>query len=188
MSRTIRLILAATLLAVSSMGIGCGRLIKEGAGVALGPKGLVAPIAPIAAKDVRPLGEYQCFALGEITDGFAGKVPQGFWQALPTAFEKELASRKLPAQPGGKTLVVCGTVLHYEDASMLANAFGPLEEVVARIKLVDKDTGKVVGEANCIGRTTESVNLGAGKKADGLAKAIVSWIASHYPLPEKETK
>jgi hypothetical protein len=53
---------------------------------------------------------------------------------------------------------------------------------------VDKDTGKVLGSANCIGRTAERVNIGVEKKAEGLSKAFIAWIESRYPLPEKNNE
>ena len=171
------------LICVATMGSGCiSRLAKEGIGVATGAKGLYAPIQPVDVdKEARPLGQYKRFELGQIADDFGGKAPPALWASLDEHFPEQLAAKKLPNDPAGKTLLVRGKVLHYEDASMLGFALGPLEEVVARIELVDKDTGRVLGVANCIGRTTESVNSGVPKKGEGLAKAIVAWIESRYP-------
>jgi len=166
-----------------TMGPGCiGTAISEGAGVLLGPKGVYAEIQPVGAtKDARPLGEYTRFELGEISDQMGGKVPRDLWTYLPGEFRRELNGNKLPDERGGKTLLVRGAVLHYEDASLLGFVAGPLEEVVTRIELVDKGSNKVLGTANCIGRTTERVNAGVKEKAQGLAKAIVSWIDARYP-------
>jgi hypothetical protein len=61
---------------------------------------------------------------------------------------------------------------------------GPLEEVVARVTLVDRETGRTIGVANCIGRTSTRMNLGPKLKAEGLAKAVVLWLRSHNPVPE----
>ncbi|MHC4294695.1 MAG: hypothetical protein ACYSTL_03825 [Planctomycetota bacterium] len=161
---------------------GCTRAIKEGVGVARGAKGLYAPIQMVSAeKAVRPLGEYTRFELGEITDDFGGKVPPNLLMYLRSEFANQLAEKKLPNYPAGKTLLIRGKILHYEDASMLGHALSPLEEVVARIELVDKGSERIIGVANCIGRTTESVNAGVAKKGEGLAKAIVSWIDERYP-------
>jgi hypothetical protein len=166
---------------------GCSRAIKEGVGVARGAKGLYAPIDPVAPTDTaRPLGEYQRFELGDFRDDFAGKTPTELFRLLPSEFEKQVAEKELPNVPGGRTLVARGRVLHYEDASLLGNAISPLEEVVARVELVDADSGRVLGVANCIGRTKETVNSGVQKKAEGLAKAIASWIADRYPKPPEE--
>jgi len=162
---------------------GCtGTILREGAGVALGAKGIVAPIQPLAAsKSDRPLGDYTRFELGAMEDDTGGKVPADFYAALPREFQEELARKKLPDEAGGKTAVLRGRIIHYEDASTLLSVLGPMEEVICRTELVDKDSGKVLGVANCVGRTTENVNRGARKKADGLAKAFAAWIESAYP-------
>ncbi len=48
--------------------------------------------------------------------------------------------------------------------------------------LKDKQSGQVVGNAICIGRTYQSVGLGPKWKAWGLARAIVNkWIDNYYP-------
>ena len=63
----------------------------------------------------------------------------------------------------------------------MGQAFGPLEEAVVEIKLIDKATAKEIGSATCVGRSTETVNLGLEKKAQGIAKAVVDWIQSKRP-------
>ena len=161
---------------------GCTTLAKEGIGVARGAKGVYAPIQPVAAATgTRPLGQYKRFELGEFTDDFGGKVPSDLMSHARSAFPEELANKKLPNEPSGKTLLIRGKFLHYEDSGTLGMVTGPLEEVVARVELVDKDSGQVLGTGNCIGRTTNRVNMGVAKKGQGLAKAIVSWIDARYP-------
>jgi hypothetical protein len=164
---------------------GCGTVIKETAGVALGAKGTFMPIHPVAAdKNARPLGAYKRFEIGPITDDIAGKTPGNFLGLLPAAFRKQLEKAKLPDEPGGKTLLIRGKIIHYESSGTLGFALGPLEEVIVRTELVDKDSGNVLGLANCIGRTTERVNVGVDEKAEGLAKAFVKWIETRYPKEE----
>ena len=162
---------------------GCmSRAIKEGVGVVRGAKGMYAPVAPASTPaEAKILGEYKRFELGAITDDFGGQVPSQLLQQLPANFAEQITEARLPNDPSGKTLSIRGRILHYEAQGMLGLAFGDFEEVIARIDFVDKASGRVVGTANCIGRTTESVNRGVASKADGLAKAIVSWIADRYP-------
>ena len=113
-------------------------------------------------------------------------VPPDLWADLRTAFAEELAEKGLPNDSSGKTLLIRGRIVHYEGDGILGLALSPLEEVVARIELVDKDSGNVLGVANCIGRTTASVNTGVEKKAQGLAKAIVSWLDKRYPETHRQ--
>ena len=168
-------------LAGAALG-GCSTAIKEGVGLATGARGSVTVVeSALAGKESRPLGVYRRFELGELTDDMGGRVPPELFSLLPAAFEKALAAKKIPNAPAGKTLLIRGKVLHYEDSSVVGKALGPLEFVVARVQFVDKDSGKVLATANCVGRTTTRVNLGVARKAEGLAKAIVRWIDERYP-------
>jgi len=175
-------LLGTVMLLTAASMLGCSTAAKETVGLFTGAKGLYAPIKPVAAdQTARPLGQYRHFELGAITDDFGGNVPGGLISHLRQAFPEAIADAKLPNEPGGKTLLIRGRILHYEDAGTLGFAIGPLEEVVARLEMVDKDSGQVLGEANCIGRTTTRTTLGVANKGRGLAKAIASWIDKRYP-------
>ncbi len=156
---------------------GCGTAIGEGAALAMGAKGSPTPIKAVSTN----LGIYQRFELGTITDDMAGKVPRQLFTLLPGAFAEELKEEKIPNARSGKTLLIQGKVLHYESAPPSAKALAGVEFIVARIELVDKDSGQVLGVANCAGWTDKRITLGVPEKAQGLARAIVKWIDKHYP-------
>jgi hypothetical protein len=176
----------AVLLVAATMGVmGCSTGAKEAIGFVRGAKGIYAPVQPVApATTDTPLAQYRNFELGTFTDSFGGKVPPGLDSALRTAFQRMIDESDLPDDPSGPTLVITGEYLHYESADTLGVAIGPLEEVVARCRMVDQSSGRVLGTANCVGRTTNRVNIGVQKKAEGLAKSIISWIRSVYPDTE----
>lgn len=179
--------LVAGLATASVTGTGCTTAIKEGVGIARGAKGLYVPVQPVSPDpSARALAGYGRFDMGPVIDDMGGRAPRRLIDDLPGEIARRLAEAQLPDEPGGKTLVIRGRILHYEDASTLAMVLGPVEEVVARMELVDRDTGAVLGVANCIGRTTERVNRGLDKKTEGLAKAIVAWIVARYPVPAEE--
>lgn len=171
MNRTRTLLLLSALAAITAPGC-LSTVIREGAGKVRGAKGIVAPVQPLAS-----VNEYTRFELGAIQDDTGGKVPPAFLHALPRDWQENLADSRLP-NVEGKTAVLRGRIVHYEDSGTLLAALSPLEEVICRTELVDKASGQVLGVANCVGRTTENVNRGPSKKADGLAKAFVSWIES----------
>ena len=79
-------------------------------------------------------------------------------------------------------------MIHYEKADMDDNVFGPLEQVVAHVELVDKASGEMVACGNAIGRTGKTVGLGAEAKAEGLAKALIKWASDYYPGAEEDKK
>jgi len=167
---------------------GCmGRMIGEGAEKALGPKGdYWQEKSPAASKEDKVLAPYTKFVLGQVKNDFGKNVPAEFFTLFPEEFEKVLAKSKLPETDAGKTLVINVTVIHYEIADKTDNILGPLEQVVARVELVDKDTNNVLAYGNVIGRTGKSVGLGVDWKARGLAKGIVKWISDYYPIPEND--
>ncbi|MCK4625211.1 MAG: hypothetical protein KAV00_07870 [Phycisphaerae bacterium] len=173
----LRAIVIVSLVGLAAMIGGCGTAIGEGAALAMGAKGSPTPIKTVSTN----LGAYQRFELGRITDDMAGKVPRELFILLPDAFAKELKEEKIPNARSGKTLLIQGKVLHYQSAPSSAAATAGVEFVVARIELVDKDNGQVLGVANCAGWTSKRVTLGIPEKAQGLARAIAKWIGNHYP-------
>jgi hypothetical protein len=179
-------IVAALAVALTLSAGGCTRGIKEAVGVVRGAKGSLTVLDPISADaQARPLGAYQRFELAGFADDMSGKVPGDLFKFLPEAFDAALAEKKIPNATSGKTLLIRGKVVHYEDSSTVGMALGPLEFVVARVEFMDKGSGRAVGVANCVGLTTESVNVGVAKKAQGLAKAIVKWIDKRYPEDQR---
>ena len=166
---TAALIVTAMVLLVGATS-GCSTAAKEGLALVRGGTGSVVAIQPLAADpNARPLGEYRNVELGEITDDTGGLVPVAFWTELKRSVPEDLASRRIPLESGGKTLVIRGRILHYETHGLTAIALGDVEEVVARLEMVDKQTGNVLATANCIGRTKGRTNMGMATKVDGLA-------------------
>ena len=168
-----------------SAATGCvGRVVSEGVGLVGGVSAIYVPVEPVE----EDLDVYERFELGEFQDDFGGRVPTDFWRFLELEFVDEIGDRNIPNAPEGKTLVVRGRVIHIETRAISGVVLGDFEEVVARVELVDKNTGEVLGVANCIGRSNDSVNRGLRKKADGLAEAIAIWIDASYPDESKPPK
>ncbi len=175
------------LLGTAMCATGCtGTIIREASGAVLGGRGTFMPIQPVAAdKTTKTLGEYTNFELGPIVDGIGGKTPVDLAGHLGKAFAKEAGGARLPLDPTGKTLIIRGKIIHYESTSTVGYVLGPLEEAICLTELVDKDTGRVLGVANCIGRTKAATSSGVKEKAAGLAKAFVKWIEHRFPDDKK---
>ncbi len=171
-----RIVLPALVLAMLLTGGCLGRAIGETWGALEGGSGRFDPVNDVTIS----LDKYTDFEIGNFTDDTAGSVPAEFWAVLPILFEDLAAEKGLRNDPSGPTAVINGTVIYYESASLTSQAFGPLEEVVARIEIVDKSTGHVLGTATAVGRTTASSVQGPRSKANGLSKGIIEWILSHY--------
>jgi|ERR1043166_261337 hypothetical protein len=162
---------------------GCvGRAIGEGAEKATGPKGAYWEVKPCGStKDHRALASYKNFELGPVRNEAGKNVPPDFLQKFPTEFAKRLKDSGLPTDHSGKTVVFDVTIVHYETADKTDNVFGPLEQVVAKVQLVDKETHQPLAEGVAIGRTGKSVGLGTEWKAWGLSKGLLKWAKDYYP-------
>lgn len=177
---------ALTLLLVTALvsGQGCvGRLIDEGIEKGLGPTAKVLPMDPKwPEKDQEYLAQFKNFELEQPVKSTFPDTPREFMDFFPAKLKEQLASKGLPSGKGGKTLLIDVTILAYQPVSSYNKALGPTEEVVADVKFKDKEGGKVIGHAICIGRTYQSVGLGPKWKGWGLARAIVNkWIDDYYP-------
>lgn len=160
---------------------GCSRAIGEAYEGFAGPKGVHREIRSLGPAGARPLAEYKNFEVGTFVDDFGGQIPPELLRNVGPYTIEELREKGLPTGRSGKTLVIQGRVFYYEDASVSGHIFGPFEEALATIRLVDKSSKAVVAEAVCIGRTTKSVRKGIDNKTRGMANAIADWIDGRYP-------
>ena len=177
-----RVIVAVMLLSCLLLTTGCwGRVAGEGIGVFAGAKGVATVSKPfVGGAAGRPLGVFQGFAIEPFVDKSPRPVPREVNARLPRYVARMLMDKKIPNTAGGRTLTIRGDFIYYEESGgATSQVFGPFEEVIAKVRFYDGR--KLIGEAICIGRSKESVNMGPDKKAQGLAKAIVDLIDRHYP-------
>ena len=178
----IRITIVALLLTVASLaGAGCTAASETVHGI----RGADYEFKPVQPID-RSLGEYRRFELAPFTDDTGGRTPREFFEYLPGAFQTALYKWKLPNESGGRALLIRGKVLHFESQSTGAMLVDPMEEVLARVELVDRRSGKVLGVANCIGRSKARVTMGTKNLAEGMGRAIADWIDSAYPKGGRE--
>jgi hypothetical protein len=166
-------------------GSGCLTAASEAYGGVTGGKGLFVPLSPTANNPALLTG-YARFELGELADDFAGRTPPEFFPMLPGELEKALAKKKLPNASAGNTLVLRGRILYYEDQKFVNVILGPTEEVIARMEMVDKASGKVLATAICVGRSTTRTTIGVKYKAEGFGRALAAWIGANYPVAGRE--
>ncbi|MDP7161933.1 MAG: hypothetical protein QF792_00380 [Phycisphaerae bacterium] len=171
-----RVVLLVLVVALVMSVCGCyGRVAKEAFGAATGGKGKFLPVGP--AGPGANLARYLEIRL-EPFDGAADvNVPGDLNGMLLTEFSRMLRANKISERLGGTgRLIIRGRYLHYEESGAGGQLFGPLEEVVARVEMVDGGTNAVLARANCVGRSTSTTTQGAGSKAQGLAKGIIKFI------------
>ena len=181
--RFLALAVAAALLLTG----GCAsRIFKET--TEFGGRGSYMLVKPTSAGlSANAFADYTDFELTRLGDKTGGQTPSQVLAIMPTAFYEALAKANLPSS-GGRTLLIRGDIWHYEKSGLFGQVFGPFEEALARVEFVDKASGRVVGEANIVGRTKTSRNQGPEEKGRGLARGIVKLIDDHFPASRKPPK
>lgn len=177
------LLVVTMLVGAMTLSQGCmGRLVSESIEKGLGPTAKTLRLEPFwPEKNEKYLAQYKNFEVGKITSEFP-PTPQLFMAYFPGKLREQILSKGLPTDRPGKTLLINVVVMAYQPALSYEKAIGPTEEVVARVTLTDRDSGAIVGQAICIGRTYQSVGLGPKWKAWGLARAVINkWINDYYP-------
>mgnify|MGYP000960776214 CR=1 FL=1 len=116
-------------------------------------------------------------------------TPESLLDQLQPRMVKELRENRQPVNSGGaKTLVVRGKIIYYESADLASQIWGPLEEVIAIVELVDKASGSIIGRSYCVGRSTATTSQSVKAKADGLSEAVAKWIDRYRPVPKEKEK
>jgi hypothetical protein len=170
--------------ALLPMTTGClSRAIKEGVGAARGAKAAYSQTVA-----VRPgsLEKYTNYTVGPVTDGFGGKAPREVLRGLPRQLKIKMAEKGIPNSHANSGVLIATKIIYAENASLVGQAFGPFEEVLADVTLTDMQSGKQLGRAICIGRSGTTVNDGWPKKTDALARAILEWIQMGRGIDEKD--
>ncbi len=185
--KRIALLLALIILAAGSTG--CTTGITEALKAGLGGRPYVAELTK-PGTDPYPLAGYERIELGTFTDEFGGQVPNDLMPAVRASLygteeePGELADNGLPTSSSGKTLLIRGKIYHYEGKDLVGAMISPLDQVLARAEMVDKDSGRVIATANLIGRTTSRTRHNVDIVAEGLARAIAKWVKM-YHSPEE---
>ncbi len=172
MNRICPIMVTAAVLSVA--GSGCmSRAIKEGAGVVLGASGKV-----VYLQKPGKLGEYRGLAVEPITVAAGLTAPHKMPALIQAAYVDAARELRLTST-GSPKLSVRGEIIHYESGGIIDTAIGPLQEVIVRTQLYDADSGKILGEANLIGRAKTITASGAENLAEGTGKALKEWLEDH---------
>jgi hypothetical protein len=162
-----------TAMALGFMGAGCmGRIFSEGMGAATGASGRV-----VGNSTVPDLTKYKSLHVEPITVAAGSQAPADMPDMAQADFEAAARFRGLTAD-GEPRLKFTGEIIHYESSSMVDTAIGPLAEVIVRAKLIDAGSGRVIAEANLVGRSKASDSSGAKHLSGGLGKALGKWLDS----------
>jgi len=168
-------------ISLTSAGGCLSRAAKE---VFLSPKGFSVP-KKMAAAQRRSYSKVQ---FENLTNTGISIMPADMNQILRVTLAEQIAKlkpKKSILDPAAKrVLTVRGRYVYYEEAGgMLDQAFGPFEEIIALVELVDQPSGKVIASGYCVGRTNTTKLQGPKRKAEGLSKAIIDFIRKSCKMP-----
>jgi len=162
---------------------GCTRGFKEGSGLFQEGKGDYQ----VLQEPTKPLTDFDNIQIGKFKAAYE-KTPEALIPLMKSELAKQLRDKNQPIDSGGKrVLLVRGSITHYEESEEASgHVFGPLEEAIAQVELVDRKSGDVIARATCVGRSDASVSKGVETKADGLGEAIANWINRYRPVEKKD--
>lgn len=168
-------------MAVGFICTGCmGRIFSEGIGAATGASGRV-----VENGTTPDLTKYKSLRIEPITVAAGSQTPADMPDMVQADFEAATRFRGLtPEEKPGLKLV--GEIIHYETSRTVDTAIGPLEEVIVRVQLIDAHTGKVVAEANLVGRSKATSSSGPKHVSEGAGKALGKWLAAGGLKKEKD--
>ena len=179
-----RIALLGLLVVLMTSAGGClGRAAKE---VFLSPKGFSVTTGMSATqRNSYSQVEFQDFSNTGITT-----MPADMNRIMRTVLAEELRElkpKKAVLDPAAsRVLLVRGRYVYYEESGgILDQAFGPFEEIIALVELVDKTSGRIEGGGYCVGRTNTSRLQGPRRKAEGLSKAIIELIGKSCRTPPR---
>ncbi len=156
---------------VCTANVGCmGRIIREGAGAAMGASGKVVELHTPSS-----LANYRGLTIESITVAQGLRVPGDIVTLVRQSYADETA--ELVLTPGGSpALAVSGEIIHYETGGTASKAIGPLQEIIVRTQLIDAGSKQFLGEANLIGRSKALTSGGSHNLTEGAGEALSKWL------------
>ena len=164
-------VFVAVALFVCTANVGCvGRIIREGAGAAMGASGKVVELHTPSS-----LANYRGLTVESITVAQGLRVPDDITALVRQSYAD--AAKDLVLTPGGSpALAVSGEIIHYETGGTASKAIGPLQEIIIRTQLIDAGSKQSLGEANLIGRSKALTSSGSHNLTEGAGKALSKWL------------
>jgi len=174
-------IVALSVLASSSLAsVGCSTLAKQ---VYYGVRGASGKFYELNIVDPLRLATFRAVQFAPFENALGERVPAEVVAAVDEHVPEVLADSHL-FFPDGKPLRIEGRIVHYTGKSGLIGALSSFlggQECVSRVRLVDADTGELIGEAMCWGSVKSAVRQGPEEFGKGVGKGIAKWIEDRLP-------
>jgi len=144
-------------------------------------------------KKVNPdvLATYRSVRVEPFTNELGAHVPADVIAEVNGNTPRTVAAEAL-FYPEGKPLKVEGTIIHFTGKSGLQGSVGSViggsEECVCRVRLLDGESGTLVGEAVCWGIVKSAVRRGSGEIGVGVGRAVTKWLERRLPKEVAEAR
>jgi len=167
-------------LAVPMMGFlsGCqglvvGKVVNE-------VKGVSPQLTVIKDPEATAMLEYQTVKVEPFKNQMGDSVPY----YAPEKIRKEVIRQitrspqvyELTGTTSPNTLIIQGTIIHYQTSKGLSKAIGGFYQLICHIRLIDGKTGAVIGEANCGGFSKAMVRSDFEDMSKGVGKSVRKWL------------
>ena len=166
------------LMALALPTAGCSTVAKQ---AYYGVRGAQGEYYELKGIESGALAGYQSVRVAPFKTDLGDYLPVDVITAMAEEVPRAIESAHL-FFPDGKRLTIEGTVIHYTDGS-----FGG-QECVCRVRMLDGDSGALLGEAVCFGVIKSAVRQGAEQLAVGVGEGIVEWIEEVLPEDDLERR
>lgn len=176
-----RLAALAVLVAVAVTAGGCMTAIEESYGAVAGAKSIV-----VETQDLPEYSSIGPITVNNITSDLGSVVPPD-WLSLLTHQARMQTDGEEKFRNGTMPVTLTGAVIHLETRDTVSLAMGPESQVIVRMKCYDQN-GKLLSEANVIGRARSRTSSSKEDICKGFGKAVVEWMELAMDRAEEEAK
>jgi hypothetical protein len=158
-------------------GFGAKRLLNE-------VKGGEGQLVIIKDPGPAALMEYQNVRIERFSSQIGSALPGYTTGVIHDAVVREMVKKpKLynlvsPESQKKSTLIIRGQIIHYQASSGISSVFSSFSQLICRVELVDAASGKIIGQANCVGLSKAIARSGIEELSEGVAKAVKKWLTT----------
>jgi hypothetical protein len=174
-----------SLTCIGSMA-GCSTVAKQAYYTAAGASGKFYEIHVV---DPSILGSRKSLRVGDFKNDLGEIPPSAIFNSIASHTRRLLGESAL-FSGSGDPLEIQGLMIHYTGPSSAKGAVRSKigrQDCVCRVRLLDGNSGSLIGEAVCWGVTRSAVRRDHDELAEGVAKGIVKWIKRRHPAAVEDS-
>lgn len=154
---------------------GCGTVIKQ---TYYGITGATGSYYELNVVDASELASYRSFTTAPFDNALGDHVPPAVMIQIDQQVPAYLRQSALYS-PDGRKIRITGTVMHFTGETGLDGAISTIlggQTCVCRVKLLDDETGELIGEAMCWAEIKSVARQDVKEFGIGVGRGIVKWL------------